>query len=470
MAWTDDTLYARALARDASLDGQAYMAVRTTGIYCLLSCTARKPKRENVCFFLDEPAARAAGFRPCKRCRPDAFGEDRDLEALEALLERMHHAPEAFRSAEDLAAALGCGGTALGERFRRHGLPSPAQVLSGARIARLAQGLMSSPATILDIALEVGFESLSVAHAQCLRRMGLSPGAWRKLDRATSAALPLPPGYRVADTLAFHGRDPHSACERVEGTTLLKGLEWEGRPLRLRLDLGPEEVRVQADVPLQPLWGAVLRMLGLHLDPGPFERSLDPAFAALAAPRTGLRLPQTADAWEALVWAILGQQVNLAFAYALRRDLVARFGQPMDGGLFAHPGPTRLAEAEPSDLTALRLSRAKAETLLGAARAVASGALDLERLRRGTATRAERTLRALKGVGPWTARYVLLRGLGFGDVVPVGDAGLTLALQRFHGLDHRPDPAETEALLAPHAPHRSLAVFHLWASLKGAPA
>jgi len=81
-----------------------------------------------------------------------------------------------------------------------------------------------------------------------------------------------------------------------------------------------------------------------------------------------------------------------------------------------------------------------------------------------------RGLLALRGCGPWTAQYVLMRGLGFRDGVPVGDAGLTLALQRRFQLESRPDGPETLRLMAPFAPHRSLATFHLWASLKGLPA
>jgi 3-methyladenine DNA glycosylase/8-oxoguanine DNA glycosylase len=175
----------------------------------------------------------------------------------------------------------------------------------------------------------------------------------------------------------------------------------------------------------------------------------------------------TLDPFEALVWAILGQQVNLAFAYALRRDLIRRVGVPASEGLIAHPDATRIAALEIADLQALRLSRRKAEYLLHAATEVATGRLRLDAPT--TATAAVRNLLALRGCGPWTAQYVLMRGLGFGDGVPVGDAGLTLALQRWFGLDSRPDGSETLRLMAPFAPHRSLATFHLWASLKGTP-
>ena len=89
---------------------------------------------------------------------------------------------------------------------------------------------------------------------------------------------------------------------------------------------------------------------------------------------------------------------------------------------------------------------------------------------RTTATGTARDLLALRGCGPGTAQYVLMRGVGFRDCVPVGDAGLTLALQRWFRLDGRPDVPETLRLMAPFANHRSLATFHLWASLKGTPA
>jgi 3-methyladenine DNA glycosylase/8-oxoguanine DNA glycosylase len=208
---------------------------------------------------------------------------------------------------------------------------------------------------------------------------------------------------------------------------------------------------------------AALRLVAWQGDPAPFET----AHPALARGREGLRVPLTLDPFEALVWAILGQQVNLAFAYALRRDLIRLAGAPV-GGLIAHPEAAQIAALDHGDLLARRFSGRKAEYLLNAAAKVAAGELRLDGLL--TATGAGKALRALRGCGPWTAQYVLMRGLGFRDCVPVGDAALTLALQRWFQLDERPDAPETLRLLAPFAPHRSLATFHLWASLKGVPA
>jgi 3-methyladenine DNA glycosylase/8-oxoguanine DNA glycosylase len=209
---------------------------------------------------------------------------------------------------------------------------------------------------------------------------------------------------------------------------------------------------------------SALRLLGWQGDPTAFEV----AHPELALRREGLRVLLTLDPFEALVWAILGQQVNLSFAYALRRDLIRLVGLPAGQGLIAHPDAARIAVLKVEDLLALRFSRRKAEYLLHAAIEVATGRLQLHD--RHTATDAARELLALRGCGPWTAQYVLMRGLGFRDCVPVGDAGLTLALQRWFGLETRPGAPETLRLMAAFAPHRSLATFHLWASLKGTPA
>lgn len=464
----------RALAKDAAFDGRFVLGIATTGIYCRPSCPARRPRPENVRFFPDGPAARAAGFRPCLRCAPDRPAGDPAAEAqeLEALLDRLKAAPGSFARVEDLARALGLGPTRLAELCRKHLHRSPAQVLQRIRVAWAARRLRTTEEPLGALALEAGFGSLSAFHDAFRKGMALTPQAWRNLD-AAGFTLRLPPEYRVEDTLAFHGRDPLSHCERVEGRRLTKAVAVAGRAGLLHLTFGNGRVAVSAPgLDGADVHALALRMLGLHTDPGPFERAAlrGSPLEALVRQRPGLRLPQAATAWEALVWAILGQQVNLAFAGAMRRDLVARFGDPAGAGLSAHPGPEALAEAPLEDLTALRISRAKAETLRRAARAVAEGALPLERLREGSALEARRSLMGLKGIGPWTAAYTLLRGLGFPDCVPVGDAGLTLALQRQMGLDHRPGPGETEALLAPYAPWRSFAVYHLWSSLKGGPA
>ncbi len=471
MQWSDEHLYQRILAKDASFDGRVLTGVLTTGIYCLPSCPARKPNAVNVRFFLDEPSARAAGLRPCKRCRPDAFyrGEDADLASLEAAMGQALACPEAFPEVEALAEAVGVGLTKLKALFRSHVHQPPTSFLQQARIRFACSCLVDGQGDLAEVAHRSGYASASGFHEAFQRQTGLSPGAYRKLLASEGFHLTLPPGLRVADVLAFHGRDGASVSERVEGDCLQKAFLCQGTPSVLSLTFQEEGVGVSLKGARGPAAMALahasaLRLLGWGEAPAAFEA----AHPTLGALRRGLRVLLTQDPFEALVWAIVGQQVNLAFAYALRRDLIRLAGKPTFDGLVAHPDAAALAALSVEDLQARRFSRRKAEYLLHAASEVAAGRLRLEG--RTTATGLARDLLALRGCGPWTAQYVLMRGFGFQDCVPVGDAGLTLALQRWFQLEARPDAAETTRLMAPFTPHRSLATFHLWASLKGIPA
>jgi 3-methyladenine DNA glycosylase/8-oxoguanine DNA glycosylase len=165
-----------------------------------------------------------------------------------------------------------------------------------------------------------------------------------------------------------------------------------------------------------------------------------------------------------LCWGIIGQQINIKFASALRREIVGLAG-PRIGAMRAHPPAERVANLSVAQLNKLRFSRSKASYLIGAAEAVAKGALDIEGLPRGSAVAAEKKLTAQRGIGVWTARYVLMRG-GFADAAPVGDSALATALQRLHKLPEQPDTEKTAQLMQAFAPHRSLATMHLWTSLK----
>jgi AraC family transcriptional regulator of adaptative response / DNA-3-methyladenine glycosylase II len=395
--------------------------------------------------------------------------DEADLSRLESVMGQAIANPSAFPDGEALAEAAQISVTKLKDLFRDHAHQPPAAFLQRIRIQSACDRLTEGLVDLSGLAFETGYESAAGFHEAFRRQAGLSPGAYRTMLDSDHFTLPMPIGLRVQDVLAFQGRDGQSVSERVDGACLQKAFLCEGEASVLSLTFGEREIAVTlagagGGRAMAKAHGAALRLLGWHGDPSSFES----AHPDLARGREGLRVLLTLDPFEALVWAILGQQVNLAFAYALRRDLIRLVGVPAAGGLVAHPDAARIAALEVADLQALRLSRRKAEYLRHAAAEVATGRLRLDDPT--TATAAALNLLALRGCGPWTAQYVLMRGLGFRDGVPVGDAGLTLALQRWFGLDTRPDGPETLRLMAPFAPHRSLATFHLWASLKGTPA
>ena len=172
--------------------------------------------------------------------------------------------------------------------------------------------------------------------------------------------------------------------------------------------------------------------------------------------------------FEALTWAIIGQQINLPFAIALRRSFIGQAGRRHPGGLWCYPEAPDVARLDIEQLTSRKFSRAKAETLLRLARLVADGELRLDRNDKegkvDLAATAARLL-AIKGIGPWTVNYALLRGYGDPDCSLHGDVAVRTAIGRLQGTATRPDLAQAEAFLAAYRPHRTMAAAYLWASL-----
>jgi len=212
---------------------------------------------------------------------------------------------------------------------------------------------------------------------------------------------------------------------------------------------------------------AVLNILGLRIDPAPFYAFVkkDKLFAALARRQPGLRIVQSATVFEALTWAIIGQQINLSFAIALRRAFILLAGRQHSSGLWCYPDAHSAAALSVEDLTSRKFSRAKAETILRLAALVANGELRLELADDNSIEKISAALLAVKGIGPWTVNYGLLRGYGYADCSLHGDVAVRAALQTLLGEDVKPDIKRTEEILASYSPHRTMAAAHLWASL-----
>ena len=463
--------WTREAARSGKFDGKFLIGVRTTGIYCLPSCPTHPPKAENVTLFRTEEECQAAGLRACKRCRPDLFyrGEDENVSLFDGLAARVRKSPEAFADASALARSAGVSLTKLNDLFRAHAHLAPAQWLRRERVASAARALLSGDDKVVDIGFSAGFESESVFHRQFLAHTRMTPGAYRALRGGSVFLIQLPAGYRAKEILGYHARDPEGLTEKSEGGKIWKALLTEDGPVILELSFEKEGVwaRLEADKKLSSasiafVHAVALKMLGLNNEVSLFETR----HAKFVAPRRGLRLPNLPTGFDSLAWAIIGQQIHLKFAASLRRDLIAMAGEKI-GPMRTHPTPERVADLSVAKLNAHRFSRSKASYLIDAAAAVARGELAIENLTQGSALAAEKKLTAQRGIGTWTARYVMMR-VGFADSAPVGDSALAMALQRLHKLPERPDHQKAEALMAKFAPHRSLATMHLWTYLREA--
>lgn len=288
----------------------------------------------------------------------------------------------------------------------------------------------------------------------------------------TQLRVALPAGYRTADVLAFYGRDAEGVAEQVSEDGFSKGVMLQGVPVRF-------DVVLQADAAQSTLTAdgtltgsildaandALINMLALRIDPDPFAGFVrtDPLLGPLVAHRPGLRIVQSATVFEALTWAIIGQQINLSFAIALRRTLILQAGRQHSSGLWCYPEAADVAALDVAALTSRKFSRSKADTVVRLAQMVDSGTLSLARDVPLAEVSAQ--LLAIKGIGPWTVNYALLRGYGYADCSLQGDVAVRTALQRLLGADVKPDITATEAWLAQYAPYRTMVAAYLWDSL-----
>jgi AraC family transcriptional regulator of adaptative response / DNA-3-methyladenine glycosylase II len=472
-------MYSRFLASDSTWNGRFFTGVLTTGIYCLPSCKARKPKAQNVRFFASCDAAREAGLRPCLKCHPDDFakGADPVLESIEMLVAEMRADPGRFKDGRAVVRRSGYGTTRCFELFRQHYHTTPADLLVRARIERARRLLAADDSPLASIAADAGFESLSAFHEHFRSFNGMTPSSYRALREPAEFRVDLPPGYPLAHLLRSLGRDPVSVTERLVGTTYEASADLDGVPgiVRIHFSDGGADVSVSGSAPMGPeqrfaAQRLAVGLLGLEQDAAAFARlARRLGVARLVTGRQGLRLVRTPGVLDGLLWAIIGQQINLAFACVLKRRLIENTGTALPGGLYSLPSPATIARLEPDDLRAWQYSRKKAEYLIGAARLIVAGTLDLGALASMSATRAERTLLAVRGLGPWSVNYLMMRSLGFADCVPLGDTGVTSGLKALFKLEERPDVDATKRLMTVFSPHRSLATAHLWQINKPTP-
>lgn len=281
-----------------------------------------------------------------------------------------------------------------------------------------------------------------------------------------------PDDFSFSENLEYLSRSADECMFHIQGEKVLRAIAIEGMPVLFRMEEHPDGIMVTISGEAEGAASGVERFVRDWLDIGrdllPFYElsEREPLLQEAVRRHRGLRVVGIPDLFETFVWAILGQQITVAFAYVLKRRFVETFGQAIDADGVTHylfPSAETVAALEPEALRELKITARKSEYIIGVARLIADGELTKEGLLGLGGDRAiEHRLTAIRGIGPWTANYVLMRCLRSPDAYPAADVGLHNALKLVAGLDRKPTLPEVEAFAEPWKGWRAYATFYLW--------
>ena len=462
-------------SHDARFDGRFFVAVRSTRIYCRPVCTVRPPKRENCRFYPSAAAAESAGFRPCLRCRPELAPGNASVDAArrvaQAAASLIEDAALEDAGLEAIAKRLGITDRHLRRAFGAEFGVSPVEFAQTQRLLLAKRLLTDTVLPVTDIAFASGFRSVRRFNALFRERYRLQP---QQLRRRAEAA----PEDALAFELSYRPPYDWPALAAFLGARAIAGVEAleEGayrRTARLRIErkthtgwiaVAPSRkkpalrVTVSASLAkaLPPVLSRVKALMDLACNPAEVAQGL----GELGKANAGLRVPGAFDGFEVAVRAILGQQVTVAAARTIAGRFAAEFGEsvetPFPSLKTVFPNAEQVAKVRPGDVAKLGMPEARARTVIGLARAVATGELVLMPNADVEAT-LER-LRAIPGIGEWTAQYIAMRALAWPDAFPHADYGVMKALGA-------KDPRAALAAGEAWRPWRAYAVMHLWQSL-----
>jgi AraC family transcriptional regulator of adaptative response / DNA-3-methyladenine glycosylase II len=473
-------------SRDARFAGRFFVGVVTTRVYCRPGCPAPLPKPKNMRFYAFAAAAEDAGFRPCRRCRPETAPGSPVWNGTSATVSRALKRifdGDGHESVEALAERLGLGSRHLRRLFAEHVGASPASLQRTRRVHFARRLLDETSLPVAEVAFAAGFESVRRFNDAIRATFHRTPTGLRKTssvtarpavaradERLLTLRLPLRLPFDATSLFFFLEERAVPGVEAVRGHAYSRTIESRGRAgvLTVSFEPGQDFLRLSTNLTPGPDLLDLVRRAGrvfdVDADPLAIAAVLrrDPLLAPLVATRPGLRVPGAWNPFEMAVRAILGQQVSVRGARTLAGRLVAAFGRPLprggaDGLTHAFPAPAILAAA---DLSRIGLPRARAAAIRTLALAVHTGKSELAAPR--GLDDLEQRLCELPGIGPWTAQYVALRAFGEPDAFPVGDLGLRRALEAA-GV-----PADATALRersAAWSPFRAYATLHLWSSL-----
>ncbi len=471
------TCYRALRARDARFDGRFFVGVSSTRIYCRPVCTVKPPRRENCRFYPSAAAAESGGYRPCLRCRPELAPGNASVDATTRLAQAAASLIE-DRTLDDegldaVAARLGISDRHLRRAFGAEFGVSPVEFAQTQRLLLAKRLLTDTSLPVTEVAFASGFGSLRRFNALFKQRYRLQPGQLRRRMAGGGAApadalqfeLSFRPPYDWPVLSAFLAARTVAGVEAVEEGSYRRSarIVLEGRIHTGWIEVSPSprkpalRVTVAASLAkaLPPVLSRVKSLMDLACNPSEVAAAL----GALAAKHPGLRVPGAFDGFEVAVRAILGQQVTVAAARTVAGRLAAAFGNALETPFPSihrtFPSAEKIAGLPYGQVARLGMPGARARSVIALARAVADGELDL--VPNADVEAVLEKLRALPGVGEWTAQYIAMRALAWPDAFPHTDLGVMRALGER-------DPRRVLEKGEAWHPWRAYAVMQLWNS------
>jgi AraC family transcriptional regulator of adaptative response / DNA-3-methyladenine glycosylase II len=481
-------IYERArLSRDARFDGQFFVGVRTTGIYCRPICPAVAPKRENVSFYPSAAAACEAGYRPCLRCRPECAPGTPAWSGTSTTVRRglrlIAEGALDDGSIEQLADRLGVTSRHLRRLFTKHLGASPLSVAHTQRLHFAKRLIDQTNLPMSQISTAAGYGSVRRFNDAFSNTYGRAPRELRRrrhekheIAGPLTVRLPWRDPFDWDGITEFLSVRATSGVEQVADNRYFRTIMINGEPgvIECRAVAADKSVHLTvhgvATQSLFPLVQRVREMFDLDAPVADIAKvfSADRELTNLLRHRPGIRVPGAWDGFELTVRAILGQQVSVKAATTLAGRIAHRYGEPVllpksvavtntDLRLNClFPTPQKLARVRFNDIG---LVGSRAETIRRVAQAVCNGSLSFDNAQDPKDFR--HSLTSIRGVGDWTAQYVAMRALKYPDAFPASDLGLLKAI----GVSGNAGIKKIRRRAEAWRPWRSYAAMLLWSSL-----
>ncbi len=288
--------------------------------------------------------------------------------------------------------------------------------------------------------------------------------------------IALPHEFDFYQSLHFLKRSPIELLHKVDEDSVYKLIDWRGENILFKISIDQHQLMLEFPMAepnedgKQYIRDYIAEWFDLDKDLKPFYKLAgeDTYLSALVKKHFGYRIVGQPDLFESLVWAVIGQQINLKFAYTLKRQFVEKFGKKLffEGSeYYLFPDYHLVSNLRPDDLLGIQFSKQKANYTIGIAQAFAEGAVAKEKLLGLSLNEAREILMQIKGIGNWTANYALMKTFRYPDAFPLEDAGLHNALRHFMQLDRKPTLDEIRMVFENYKGWEAYATLYLWRSL-----